>query len=59
MKSNLVGFASDGASVMLGRHQGLGVHFERFSSRPKIYKIHCMAHRLNLVVKKSLSQRDS
>jgi hypothetical protein len=49
MKKNLVGFASDGASVMTGRTGGLGVllgqHYQR-----KLYRIHCAPHKLQLAL---------
>ena len=46
-KKKLVGFASDGASVMQGKYGGLAKKLEDYSGR-SIYSIHCMAHRLQL-----------
>jgi len=55
MKKNLVGFASDGASVMTGRNNGLAKRFERFTDRNFLYAIHCMAHRLHLAIRRALN----
>ena len=41
-----VGFGSDGASVMTGRHNGVATRVKRKS--PHCVSVHCMAHRLNL-----------
>jgi hypothetical protein len=51
LKRNLIGFASDGASVMLGEHNGLIKKLERKLEK-KLYGIHCMAHRLHLLLRK-------
>ena len=45
LKRNLIGFASDGASVMLGKHNGLIRKLEKNLNK-KLFGIHCMAHRL-------------
>lgn len=45
--SRLVGFGSDGASVMTGRISGVGVLLNKHA--PYMIQIHCMAHRLALV----------
>lgn len=52
LRHNLIGFASDGAAVMMGKHNGLIKHFQDFTNRP-IYAIHCMAHRLHLAILRS------
>ena len=41
-----VGFGSDGASVMTGRHSGVAARVKQKS--PHCVSVHCMAHRLNL-----------
>ena len=42
----IVGFCSDGASVMTGCHNGVGVRLQRLN--PFMQCIHCIAHRLAL-----------
>lgn len=49
MQENLVGFASDSALVMTGRHGGLVTLFENFGIQ-RIFRIHCMAYHLNLAI---------
>ena len=44
--SQVVGFGSDGASVMTGRNTGVGARL--LESSPSLVHIHCVAHRLNL-----------
>lgn len=44
--SQVVGFGSDGASVMTGRNTGVGARL--LQSCPGLVHIHCVAHRLNL-----------
>ena len=46
--SKLLGFASDGATVMMGKNNGVGVILNRHN--PLIVHIHCYAHRLALAV---------
>ena len=46
--SKLLGFASDGAAVMMGKNNGVGVILKRHN--PLIIHIHCYAHRLALAV---------
>ena len=46
-KKKLVGFGSDGASVMQGKNNGLAKKLSNYIGNP-IYSIHCMAHRLQL-----------
>lgn len=48
-KKRLWGFASDGASVMTGVKSGLGTLFKT-NYNNRIYTIHCMAHKLQLVM---------
>jgi hypothetical protein len=43
---NILGFGSDGASVMVGKTKGLAAKMKEES--PHCVSIHCMAHRLNL-----------
>ncbi|OQR85442.1 hypothetical protein ACHHYP_11820 [Achlya hypogyna] len=44
--ANLVGFASDGASVMIGRIKGVATWLEKLA--PRVVASHCCAHRLSL-----------
>lgn len=44
--SKLMGFGSDGASVMTGRLTGVGTRLHQ--SNPHFVAIHCVAHRLAL-----------
>ena len=44
--SKCLGFGSDGASVMTGRHNGVATRVKK--RNPFCISIHCMAHRLNL-----------
>ncbi|GBC38152.1 zinc finger protein 862-like [Rhizophagus irregularis DAOM 181602=DAOM 197198] len=48
--SKLVAFASDGASVMLGKNEGVAAKFSRICTYPLIVN-HCVAHRLALACK--------
>ncbi len=49
MKVQFVGFCSDGASTMIGQHNGLAALLT--AKYPIIKPFHCMAHRLELAVK--------
>ena len=49
LKSYLVGFVSDGASVMMGARNGLKVKMEEYLGRT-ILGVHCHAHRIQLAV---------
>jgi hypothetical protein len=54
LTDNLVGFASDGASVMLGRKKGVAkVLLDKF---PQIVVWHCAAHRLELSLHDTLTE---
>jgi len=44
--SKLVGFGSDGASVMTGCKSGVSTRLKR--EQPLLFSMHCMAHRLEL-----------
>ena len=55
IKDRLVAFVADGASVNLGRKGGLAIKLEEFVGR-KLVKVHCLAHRLNLAVRKVLTK---
>jgi len=48
-KAKLVGFSSDGASVMMGCKQGVATKLKR--DCPKLVTVHCTAHRLELAFK--------
>src|SRR5204863_5180953 len=48
--SKLVAFASDGASVMLGKNGGVATRLSRVCTYPLIVN-HCVAHRLALACK--------
>lgn len=45
---NFIGFISDGANVLLGKHNGVAVQLQR--KFPSIFILHCMSHRLELAV---------
>jgi len=49
LHSRLIGFASDGASVMTGRFEGAALHL-RNSLKSNFLAFHCLAHRLELAV---------
>ncbi len=49
----LVGFSSDGASVMTGKHNGVAAKLKALNC--KIVDTHCAAHRLQLAVKDACS----
>lgn len=51
-KRNLVGYASDGEPVMSGARGGVLSYVRGVAENP-IYAIHCMAHRLELVIQKA------
>ena len=53
LKQNLIGFCSDGASVMLGRNSGVGTRFQE--NFPKIVIWYCLNHRLQLVLDDSVN----
>lgn len=44
--NKIIGFGSDGASVMVGRHNSVSSKIKKLN--PFCINIHCMAHRLNL-----------
>lgn len=48
LRKNLVGFCSDGASVMLGRKSGVGARLKK--DFPNIVLWHCLNHRLQLAL---------
>ena len=51
LRNNLIGYASDGAAVMLGKNNGLGQVLNSWTTED-IYTVHCMAHRLHLAIRK-------
>ncbi len=53
---NLIGMATDGASVMTGEKNGLRAKFRAFTNNPLMPSIHCMAHKLELVVNAAFNQ---
>ena len=55
IKKRLIAFVADGASVNLGQKGGLAIKLEEFVGR-KVVKVHCLAHRLNLAVRKVLNK---
>ena len=55
IKNNMIGFGSDGARVNLGKDNGLAKILSNWAERD-LYKIHCMPHRLELAVKKTLKK---
>ena len=50
MKKWLTGYGADGASVMMGEQGGLGRKLEEWTER-SLVKVHCLAHRINLVIR--------
>ena len=49
--SSLVGFGTDGAAVMIGRHNGVAARLKRL--QPILTSIHCVSHRLALAASQS------
>lgn len=49
LSSRLIGFASDGASVMTGQYAGAAVHLRQILKKDFL-SFHCLAHRLELAV---------
>ena len=52
LKTQFVGFCSDGASCMIGEHKGVATLLK--AKFPLLQTFHCMAHRLELAVKNSV-----
>ena len=48
----LVGFGSDGASVMVGKKGGVAAHLKKL--QPCLQSVHCYAHRLELAFKDAM-----
>ena len=55
MKKHLVSFTSDGASVMLGRKNGMGQKLSKYLGH-KLHEQHCLAHRLQLAIKRAFGK---
>jgi 3-dehydroquinate dehydratase len=55
-KENIVAFASDGAANMIGEYNGLIAKLKNYS--PIFVSCHCSIHRLNLVLKESISDKE-
>ena len=55
---NLVGKGFDGASNMLGKDEGVQQHLTAAGADKSVY-FHCFAHRLNLVLEKSVNNVSS
>ena len=51
-----VGFGSDGASVMTGKHNGVGAKLKRDVGH--VFAIHCVAHRLALATSSAAERVD-
>lgn len=56
-RHNLIGFASDGEPTMSGQYNGLVAHI-RNDAVKDIFAIHCMAHRLELMINRSLNTHE-
>lgn len=52
--AKIVGFASDGASVMQGVRAGVAARIK--VNQPKLMIVHCVAHRLELGIKDAINQ---
>ncbi|XP_014672133.1 PREDICTED: zinc finger protein 862-like, partial [Priapulus caudatus] len=57
-KTKIVGMATDGAAVMLGKTNGVVARLMREVQRPFIQTIHCSAHRLELAYKDATKSLD-
>lgn len=57
LANQFVAFCSDGASNMLGKHQGVATLLQ--SKYPNLVVFHCMAHRLELAVKQAIDDVNS
>lgn len=57
MKLLLKGFSSDGENLMLGSRGGVAVLLEA-ALGTELYKVHCAAHRLNLMAAHGLKTKD-
>lgn len=57
LKTRLVGFISDGAKVMRGTQAGLAAYLDN-NCNNNVYKIHCFAHKLQLVILHSFDRHD-
>ena len=57
LNQNLIGFACDGASVMLGKHSGVGTCIAR--QFPNTILWHCLNHRLELSVSDAVKRVNS
>ncbi len=58
VKRRLVAFVADGASVNMGRRNGLATRLDRDFSEKSLYVIHCMAHRLDLAIARAWKGKD-
>ena len=56
MRLNLIGYASDGAAVMMGKKNGLGKKLNDFAKNPLI-EHHCLAHRLHLAIRRAFTAK--
>ncbi|XP_067022911.1 uncharacterized protein C17orf113-like [Acropora muricata] len=54
--SRIVGLGTDGAAVMTGRHNGLGVKLKQLNNI--LIQVHCLAHRLNLAASQASKDID-
>lgn len=54
LQENFIGFVSDGASVLLGKKNGVAVQLKR--KYPDLFTLHCMNHRLELAVTDSAKE---
>jgi hypothetical protein len=57
LRNQLIGFCSDGASIMIGEHRGVASLLK--ADYPLVNSFHCMTHRLELAVKDSTESMKS
>lgn len=54
-RTRLVGFGSDGASVMTGNTNGMRMQFRNYFKKTQLVGVHCLAHKLELVIHRAMN----